>query len=240
VKAVLLAAGRGERLWPITQTVPKPMIRVAGKPILEYGVELLRDHQFSELFINLHHLPETICQYFGDGSACGVSIHYVWEETVRGTAGAVKAIAADFAEPFLVFYGDQISTCDLTRLWAFHREHLGVATLVVHERSDVRQSGVVRLRPDLRIVEFVEKPQAWPAGRHYVNAGMYVLEPVVVEQIPSAPICDFGRDVFPALLQSGCLVYGCPTQEPLFWFDTHEDLERGSALFSKADARLPR
>ena len=125
---MLLAAGRGTRLRPMTETVSKCMVEIAGKPVLEHNVEWLREFGVTDIVINLHYLPETVMNHFGDGSRFGVRITYSHEPELLGTAGAVKKVAAFFDAPFFVWYGDNLSTCRLDRLREFHEAKGGIAT----------------------------------------------------------------------------------------------------------------
>lgn len=231
-KAMLLAAGQGTRLHPLTKTVPKCMIRIGGKPLLEHTIELLKGYQVTELMINLHHLPEAVTDYFQDGARWGVRIRYSREERLLGTAGAVKKVAAFFDGPFFVWYGDNLSACRLDRLWDFHRARQAVATIALYHREDPTQSGIVGLDADNRIVRFLEKPRPEQVFSHWVSAGIFALEPQVLEAIPSEGGPDFGRDVFPALLNQGAALYGYPLsqEESLMWVDTPGDLKKTEEL----------
>jgi NDP-sugar pyrophosphorylase family protein len=204
------------------------MVPVDGKPVLEYNIEWLRKCGVTELVINLFHLPEVVMGYFGDGSRWGVHITYSIEKEPLGTAGGVKNVEWFFDRLFFVWYGDNISKCDLQRLYRQHRAKGGLATIALHHREDVTQSGIVGLDAGDRIVRFFEKPRPDQAFSHWVNAGIYVLEPAVLEFIPHDGAPDFGRDVFPALLAAGQPLYGyrLSADEGLWWIDTPEDLEK--------------
>jgi NDP-sugar pyrophosphorylase family protein len=228
VKAVLLAAGEGKRLRPLTNTIPKCMVSIGGKPILERNIEWLRKHGMTDLVINLYHLPYVIQNYFGDGSRWGVHITYSLETAILGTAGGVKRVAELFDDTILVWYGDNLSTCDLTRMVDFHRAKGGLVTIALYQREDVTQSGIVSLDDQERITRLLEKPKADQVFSHWVNAGIYILERFVLEFIPSEGAPDFGRDVFPALLMAGQSLYGyrMSASEGLWWIDTMEDFCR--------------
>ena len=151
------------------------------------------------------------------------------EKEILGTAGGVKNVARFFEEEaFIVWYGDNLCTCDLNRLAAFHREKNGLATIALYHREDVDQCGIVDLDASDRILRFLEKPRPEQVFSHWVNAGIYILEPEVLRHIPANGPSDFGRDVFPALLAAGQALYGyCLSQGERFWWsDTLEDLQR--------------
>ena len=233
IRAMLLAAGQGTRLWPLTESVPKSMLPVAGKPLLQRNVEYLARFGLQEVAINLHHRPEAIMRHFGDGADYGLRIRYSHEPHLLGTAGAVKKLEAFFTETFLVLYSDNLTTCDLDRLHAFHTEKAAVATVALFGRENVGQSGVAELDGNDRIVRFVEKPGAGETASHWVSAGVLVLEPRVLDVIPTGQATDFGRDVLPALLARGYPVYGyCMGQdESLWWIDTPGDYHRVCAIW---------
>lgn len=236
MKAMILIAGRGTRLRPITDHVPKCMVRIAEKPVLQHTVEWLRDAGVRELVLNPSYLPEVVTAYFGDGSRFGVEIHYSPEETPLGTAGAVKRADRFFDEPFLVWYGDNLCRCDVARLVAAHRQHRSLATMALHWREEVTQSGIVGLDADDRITRFLEKPRAEEVFSHWVNAGIYLLEPGVIDAIPDGRPSDFGYDVFPSLLGQGAALYGhrLSEQEKLWAIDRPQDLERVEQTFPRA------
>lgn len=230
-KAMLLAAGRGTRLRPMTETVSKCMVEIAGKPILEHTVGRLRRFGVTDIMINLHYLPEAVTHHFGDGSRFGVRISYSHEPELLGTAGAVKKVAAFFDAPFFVWYGDNLSTCRLDRLREFHEANGGVASIALHHRDDPTQSGIVGLDDDNRVTRFLEKPRADQIFSHWVSAGILALEPRALEAIVGDGAVDFGREVFPTLLERSEAIYGyrMAEDEELLWIDTFADYERVQA-----------
>jgi len=227
-KAMLLAAGQGTRLRPLTDRVPKCMIPIGGKPILERNIQWLGKFGITEIIINLCHLPDAIRSHLGDGSKWGARIVYSVEREALGTAGGVKNVAWFFDGPFVVWYGDNLSTCDLGRFWRFHQEKGGLATIALFHREDVSQSGIIGLGASDRVVRFLEKPKRDQIFSHWVNAGIYILEPGVLDFIPAEGRPDFGRDIFPLLLDAGHALYGyrMSHDEGLWWIDTPEDLRR--------------
>ncbi len=232
MKAMLLAAGAGLRLRPLTERVPKCMLPIAGKPLLEHNVVWLRDCGIVDIALNLCHLPGVIMDYFGDGSAWGVRLSYSLETQARGTAGGVKQMTQFFDDgPFLVWYGDNLSRCRVDRLMEAHRSTGALATIALFEREDVAQSGIVGLDVHNRITRFLEKPSPEEAFSHWVNAGIYLLDPVILDWIPDNQVYDFGKEVFPALLAARQSLYGYPltVQEGLWWVDRPVDLTRVAA-----------
>jgi mannose-1-phosphate guanylyltransferase len=221
MKAMILAAGRGQRLRPLTDTCPKPMIPIAGKPLLEHVVRLLASHGFDQLAINFSHLPQLIRDHFGDGRGFGVEITYSFEEQLLGTAGAVRRMAAFFDEPFLVYYGDNLANANLTDLWRAHQDHNALASIGLLWMDDPTNRGIVRVDADGYILGFIEKPQADEVFDDYlINGGTYVLDPAILEHIPAAGASDFSHDIFPALLQKGKPLYGHKLKGQLLSTDT--------------------
>ena len=228
MKAMILAAGQGTRLAPLTDSLPKSMIPIGGMPVLEHTLIWLRSHGVDEVIINLYHQPDVIPAYFGDGSQWGMRITYSQEAELLGTAGGVKHAAWFFDAPFLVLYGDNLSTCDLSQMARKHRERGAMATMALHWCADPSSSGIAELDADDRIVRFVEKPRPEEVFSNWVNAGIYVLNPEILDQIPAGQPCDFGRQVFPRMLAEDWTLCGYRMQgdEGLWWIDTPADLAR--------------
>jgi NDP-sugar pyrophosphorylase family protein len=228
-KAMILAAGLGTRLRPFTDDRPKCMMLLRNKPLLEYTIEWLRDFGVTDIMVNLCYLPQVIRGYFGDGRKWDVRISYSEEERPLGTAGGIKKAAWFFNnEPFFVWYGDNMSKCNVGKLYRFHRAKGGLATIALHRREDPSQSGIVGLDLNGRIVRFLEKPNPEQIFSNWVSAGIYVLEPEVLGCIPDQGSPDFGRDIFPAMLAAGKPLFGYPlsSSEGLWWIDTPEDLQQ--------------
>lgn len=228
MKAVILAAGKSERLKSVVKNVPKPMVKVAGKPILEHNIEWLSRFGVRQIAVNLHYLPQVIRDYFGDGRKWGVEIRYSYEPQLLGTAGAVRKIASqiwanEIAEPFIVAYGDNLlSDFDLQRIIEFHLEKKGIGTICLYHKNDVSQSGIAVLDGKNRIVGFVEKPHPSEVVGNLVNTGIYVLEPEILNYIPEASFSDFGKDVLGSVINAGEDLYGFVAPANLIAIDTPE------------------
>jgi NDP-sugar pyrophosphorylase family protein len=239
VKAVLLAAGVGKRLRPLTDERPKCMVPVAGTPVLRRNVEWLRDSGVTELAVNLHHHPDVVREHFGDGADLGVSIRYSHEPVLLGTAGALRPLAPWLGEEtFVVLYADNLVDCDLSTLVRVHEERAAAATVALFRRDDVSASGVAELDDDDRIVRFVEKPRPEETTSNWVSAGLVVCSPTVLRYVPEGT-SDLGRDVLPALIASGETVAGYRLTSPgsLLWIDTPADLERAERALAPKVAR---
>jgi mannose-1-phosphate guanylyltransferase/phosphomannomutase len=206
VKAIILSGGAGTRLRAISGSRPKPMMPLLGKPLLEHIVVLLRQNGFTQLCLTLHHQPEQIRQYFGDGRAFGVHIEYRQEAVPLGTAGAVKN-CADFVadDPVLVMSGDCACDFDLGRLMALHRE--GV-TIALSTNREPLAYGLVVTTPQGHITGFLEKPTWERVVTDRVSTGIYVLSPDILAHIPQGQPWDFAKDLFPRLLDRGIPMTG--------------------------------
>jgi predicted dehydrogenase len=228
-KALLLAAGQGARLGAATRDTPKPMLRVRGRPVLERHVEQLAGAGVREIWINLHHRGEVIREYFGDGSRWGLRIRYSPEETLLGTAGALKKLASEFRDaPFFVVYGDNVGTCDYAALASAHRPGT-ILTVALCHQDDVSQSGIAELSADDRMLRFVEKPGPGEEFSHWVNAGFYAASPELLSLLPEGA-SDFGRDVIPRLLGTGRMVRGYCLPVSVEGIDTPEMLAQADVL----------
>ena len=208
MKAFILAAGLGTRLRSLGLNLPKVMVPIGGKPLLQHHIELLRRQGVGEFIINLHHLSERITSYFSDGGAFGVKITYSLEPELLGTAGAVKKMEAELrGSTFLLLYGDNLCRFDVTTLAEFHCAHRALATIGLWESPEPWTGGVVETDADGRVLRFVEKPDRKEVSTNLINAGIYLLEPAVLDAIPAGKFCDFGRDLFPKLLTQGKDLY---------------------------------
>lgn len=214
MKALILAAGKGTRLQQLTNACPKPMLPIGGQPLLEQLVCWLHDHNIRQIAMNLHYHPEVITTYFGNGQRLDVAITYSYEEQLMGTAGAAKRLQTFLDEPFVVVYGDLYTNLDLTRLIQVHARPLAtagtaaLATLALYHVANPTECGLVDLTATGRITRFVEKPPPDQVFTDLANAGVMLCEPRILDFIPEATVCDFGRDLFPSLLRAGEPLYG--------------------------------
>ena len=198
-----MAAGLGTRLRPLTYDVPKPLVPVANRPVMEHILLLLRRHRFGPVIANLHSFPDTIRDRFGDGSGLGIDLTYSHEDELLGTAGGVRNVADFFGdEPFLVMAADALTDIDLAALRAAHEANEGIATLAVTQVSDVSEFGVVITDSAGRIQGFQEKPDRAEALSDLASCMIYVLDREIFDYFPSKPVVDFAREVFPALLSN--------------------------------------
>lgn len=216
MKAMIMAAGVGSRLMPMTSSVPKPMIPMANRPLMDNTVRLLARHGCTELIANLHYHGDQISSYFGDGSRFGVAMHYSPEAELLGTAGGVKNCAWFLDETFVIVSGDALTDIDLTWLVEAHRRHGALATVALKEVPDVEHFGIVITGEDERIRSFQEKPRPAEALSRVANTGIYVFEPEVFDYIP-AGFYDFGKQLFPRLVEMGSPFFGVTMAD--YWCD---------------------
>jgi NDP-sugar pyrophosphorylase family protein len=215
---MVMAAGLGTRLRPLTDFLPKPMVPIANRPVLHHLLNLLARHDIREVGVNIHVFPELIKSYFGDGSALGMSIRWSEEPTLLGTAGGTKQLE-DFwgRETILITSGDGLHDVDVTALLGHHLRTGGLATLAVKPVDDPSAYGVVILDRDTRIRGFQEKPSRDEAKSDLANCGVYVIEPELLDRVPPDTFYDFGTDMWPALVAAGEPVYAHTTMA--YWND---------------------
>ena len=240
MKAMVLAAGLGTRLRPITYEMPKPMVPVLNRPVMEHIVRLLARHGFTETIANLHWFPELIEGHFGDGSAFGVELSYSREERLLGTSGGVRNAAEFLGDSFLVISGDALTDIDLAAMREFHESHDGIATLATKRVDDTSQFGVAITGADGRIQGFQEKPEPAEALSDLANCGIYMFRSEVFDFFPepgaaklAGPddppgFADWAMDVFPALLAGDVPFYS--HEIDAYWNDIGnlEELRQGN------------
>ncbi len=226
MKAMILAAGKGTRVRPITYTIPKPMIPILQKPVMEFLLELLKEHGFDEIMVNVSHLAKEIEDYFRDGQRFGVQIGYSFEGRIAdgellgeavGSAGGMKRIQdfnPFFDDTFVVLCGDALIDLDLTEAVKWHREKGAIATIIMKTvpREEVSSYGVVVTDETGRIQTFQEKPSVEEALSNTINTGIYIFEPEILNYIPSGQEFDIGGDLFPKLVEMGAAFYGLPME----------------------------
>ncbi|MGD1020024.1 MAG: NDP-sugar synthase [Verrucomicrobiia bacterium] len=234
MKAFILAAGLGTRLRSLGLDVPKVMVPIGGKPLLEHHFELFKRQGISEFIVNLHYLPEKITSYFGDGSRFGVSITYSHEPKLLGTAGAVKKMESELrGGAFIVFYGDNLVRVDFAPLLEFHRARQAQATVALFASPEPWTGGVVETDSNGRVLRFVEKPDRKQVSTNRISAGILVLEPQVLDMIPAGQFYDFGWDVFPKLLAERRPVYAMEPKAYIQDVGTPERLAKAQRDFEE-------
>lgn len=241
IKAMVLAAGKGDRMMPLTANLPKPLLEVANKPMIEYVISLLVAHGVGNIGINIHHFGDKLIDYLGDGRQFGTSLTYMRESELTGTAGGVRNIATALKpeKPFFVISSDMMVNFDLSSVYKFHLEHDAVATLCCYWRSldqlVADKSGIVAFDPQRNQIErFVERPQK-PEDiiSQWVNSSVYVFSPRLLDYIQISSqnpgVLDLPKDIFPQLLASGEKLYAYPIDHQKYYqlgIDTPDRLQR--------------
>jgi mannose-1-phosphate guanylyltransferase len=250
MRAMILAAGLGTRLRPITYAMPKPMVPVLNRPVMEHSVRLLAGHGFREAIANLHWFPKTIEGHFGDGSAFGIELSYSREDRLLGTAGGVRNAAGFLGDSFLVVAGDALTDIDFAAMREFHESHDGLATVATKRVSETDEYGVVIAGEDGRIQGFQEKPDPAEALSNLANTCIYMFRTEVFDFFPApgtskaakpddAPdFADWAMDVFPALLENDVPFYS--HEIDAYWNDIGnlDELRQGNVDALRGEVRV--
>ena len=242
MKAMILAAGVGSRLDPLTRNIPKPMVPIVNKPVMEHIVEMLAKNGFKEIMVNLHYLGDQITEHFGDGKPWGVKIHYSPEDRLWGDAGSVKRCEDFFDDDtFVVVGGDDLADMDLTRLMRFHKEKKALATIALSLVDDASEYGIALLNDRGRITRFLEKPKGEVIFSNSANTGVYVFDRQIFELIPKGVRYGFGDNLFPMLLEQRTRFYGYLTSS--YWKDVGNLRQyqeaHSDALSGRFDIKIP-
>lgn len=208
---VLMAGGLGSRLRPLTETVPKPMLEIGGRPVLDTIIQNFVKHGFRRFYVSVNYKRDMIMDYFGDGSDLGIEIRYLEEDKAMGTAGPLSLIQERPTEPFFVMNSDLLTLVDLEKMLSFHREHRAVASMAVREYDFQVPFGVVNIEQS-RIVSIDEKP----VHSFFVNAGIYVLEPGALDFVPNDSFFDMPT-LFSNLVEAEKETTVFPIRE--YWLD---------------------
>ena len=217
MKSIILVGGKGTRLRPLTYSVVKSMVPVVNRPFLEHVIRRLAQHGVEEIVLAMGYKPDSILEYFKNGSGAGVKLAYNLEEVPLGTAGAVKHADRYINGTFFVLNGDVFSDIDYTDMLNFHRRNNAIATIALTRVDDPTKFGVVETSKGDRVNRFIEKPRAEEVTSHWINAGVYILEPSVLGCIPKDTFYMFEQGVFPQLLEKREPVYAYKSDA--YWID---------------------
>ena len=217
LKAIILVGGEGTRLLPLTSSISKPMMPVLNRPLLEHTIAYLKKNGIENIILALSHLPEAIQNYFGDGSNLGVQLTYVLESRPLGTAGAVKNAEQYLNSTFAVLNGDTFTDLNIADMLAFHQRKGAKSTIALTWVDNPCAFGIVETSSDGGVQRFVEKPSPDRVTTNWINAGIYILEPEVLEHVPPSSHYMFEKGLFPLLLELGEPVYGYPFSG--YWLD---------------------
>ena len=210
MKAMILAAGFGTRLKPLTNDLPKPLFPILNQPILEHTLQFLRSQNIQDIAINLHHKPEKIINYFGDGKKFGVNLHYSLEEKILGTAGGIKKLQSFFKDDsFYVINSDVLADINLKDVMRFHKEKKSKLTLVVRKVSNTNKYQSILRSDQGRIINFLGHSITNSKNSTQVMfTGIQILEPDIFSRIPENKFCGTTEDVFPKMIMDGLPAYG--------------------------------
>jgi mannose-1-phosphate guanylyltransferase len=250
MKAMILAAGKGTRVRPITYTIPKPLIPILQKPVMEFLLELLRQHGFDQIVVNVSHLADRIENYFHDGQRFGVQIGYSFEGRIEdgelvgeavGSAGGIRKIQdfnPFFDDTFVVLCGDALIDLDLTAAVKWHKEKGSIATIVTKTvpQEEVSSYGVVVTDSEGRVKAFQEKPSVEEALSNQINTGIYIFEPEVIDYIPPNQEYDIGGELFPKLVEIGAPFYAVAMD--FEWVDIGKVPDYWHAIRSVLDGKV--
>lgn len=239
LNAIILAAGVGSRLDPLTSQLPKPLVPIANVPVMEHLIKLLASHQVKNIHANLHYMPEKITEYFGNGEKWGVNLNYKHEPQLSGDAGGVRACRQFLSDgTFVVLMGDLLTDTDLTKIVREHKEKRAIASIAVKQvpTDELHRFGVVVTDSRGLITGFQEKPNAREALSDRVSTGIYVLEPEVFHHMPTFGEYGFGRQLFPDLIKQGLPVLGIEMDG--YWSDVGTIEQYRLANFDAARRRV--
>ncbi len=236
-RAMVLAAGRGTRLAPLTDTLPKPLAPIAGRPLLFHLFDFLRAGGVEDVVVNLHHLGHRIAERVGDGAAFGLRVRYSWEDPILDTGGGIKRAEPLLdGEPFVVVNGDSLLELRLREIVAVHEARGGIATLAVRPDPDAARYGLVELDDDDR----VRRIAGLPAGvadrslRPFMFPGLHVLDPAIFRWMEPGGVFSITRVTYPRVIAAGEPVFGFPTAARWLTIDTPEALAAADAAFRQA------
>ncbi|MTI69527.1 MAG: nucleotidyl transferase [Firmicutes bacterium] len=245
IKAVVMAGGKGTRLRPLTCDLPKPMVPILNKPIMEYSIELLRKYGIKDIAVTMAYLPSVITDYFTTGDHWGVNLKYYIEKSPLGTGGSVKNADDFLDDTFIVISGDALTDIDISKAIKFHKEKNSKATLLLKKESVPLEYGVIITDEDDKIVRFLEKPSWGEVFSDTINTGIYILEPEVLDYFNKGENFDFSKDLFPKLLEDKIPMYGYVIEN--YWSDvgdlnsykdTQFDILKGKVNLSFSESQI--
>lgn len=229
--AIIMVGGLGTRLRPLTEKIPKPMLPVAGTPLLEHLILHLKSHNVTNIVLAISYHADKIKEYFGDGKKFGVNISYSFEKEPLGTGGGVKQASEGIKEPFLLVWGDILMGIDFKKMYETHKKNKASITMALTQREDTENWGVVVLKGD-KIIGFTEKPPREKAPSNFVNAGSFIIEPKVLEMLPEGK-SSLEKQCFEIVAKEEGKMYSFIYNGPWFPIDTIEKYAIANAFWRK-------
>jgi len=240
MKALFLVGGVGTSLKPLTDDLPKSMIPMMAKPLLERNILKLKEYGVNEIILSTGHKPQKIEKYFGDGTKLGLKIHYVGEDITLGTAGAIKNAEKFFDDTFIVFTEDILSDINIKGMMKFHKEKCASVTIAVTKVENPADYDVIEYNENLYAESFIQKPMLSEIKSNYINAGIYIIEPNVLKEIPDSQVVSIEKETYPLLLKKGYPIAVYKSDEYWIEVDTieeyikaHEDILIGDYTLSE-------
>lgn len=235
MKAIIVAGGIGERLRPITNSIPKPVVKVAGKPILEHVINLFKEHSITEFIISVCYLPERITDYFGSGDKFGVKIKYIYEDVDNplGTAGNIASAKKYIKSDLIVTYADILRDLNISDMIKFHLQKKAFSTLNIYKRFGKNPKSMVLFNKEKQIEKFFERPSTEDINDDFVwcNGSFYIFKPEIFDYLPTGLKKDFGKDIFPLLIKQRKAVYAFPTDGYFIDIGDRVKLEKARKTF---------
>lgn len=242
MKGIIMAGGEGTRLRPLTCDIPKPMVPIYNKPVMEHIINLLKRHGIVDIAATLFYLPSSIMDYFGDGALFGVKLSYYIEDAPLGTGGSVLNAEEFIDDTFVVISGDALTDINISEAVEFHKRKGSKATLVLKRESNPLEYGIVITKDDGRIIKFLEKPSWGEVFSDTINTGIYILEPEVFSYYKKGENFDFSKDLFPKLLMDSIPMFGyvsdgywCDVGDLFSYKNTHFHILDGKVEIDKGD-----
>lgn len=242
MNALFLAGGLGTRLKPMTDHMPKPMVPIMGRPLLERSLEELKLCGADEIVLSTCYKSDYIQHYFGTGDKLGMNIHYVCEDIPLGTGGAIKKSQKYFNDTFLIFNSDILTNIDLKKLLEFHKNKKADVTIAATRVPNPSSYGVIEYDSEGYATTFTEKPKPGEEKSNEINAGIYVFESEILDEIPDGRVVSIEKDIFPKLLKKGCKIavyrggdYWMDIGTPEKYMEAHRDIFEGRCCVSEND-----
>jgi len=236
MQAVIMAGGNKTQLYPITANIPKPLLPIFDRPVMEHCIKLLAKHKITDIIVTLSYLAKDIIYYFGDGTRFGVNIRYFVETEPQGTAGGIKLVQNMIEDTFVVLSGDAVTDIDLTAALDMHRKSSAIASLMLYKVDNPGEFGIVECDTGGKITRFLEKPKSSEVFTDNVNTGIYIFEPEVLSCIPYYQQYDFSRELFPRMLNNQEPIYGITL--PGYWCDVGNLPQYLNAHFDALEGRV--